>query len=659
MSAIRSLLFPFAKPKKRESVEEDIQIDDSLSSDEIDNVLDTHTLDEIYPFSWEEKTEHIEAGSNYIRVIAITGYPNQRSGNWLNDLKRKRGNITISQHLESADDSRMVHHYNESIKNKQVEMEKSVDPYLKKQLKKQIESANLQLDKYLNAETTYIKQHTYLFLQANSLTELDNLNDSVVRTLTRLRLQQLTPTKAMYHAFWSSLPIEQNLLTDYTSRLSNTEAASSFMPFDDAEILELTPTAQVEGVNRETGSLIAVDYLDRNKTLNQNMTIIGTSGVGKTTYMTQKIMRLFAMGNRIFIIDPENEYSSIVSKLGGQVINLSSNSETKINPFQIFSSDTGSDEVNETIEMIVKNKIQRLKAFFNVLKPDLSKVEKALLDKVIRDTYDAKEIFQYKMIEEVPSEGFPTLSDLYEQLQILRQKDIERFERLQDFFYILESYCSGSNTIFDGHTNVNLNDQLVSFNLKRLQNEHDVQAAAYLNTFSFLWDEVTKNRDEAVYCFIDEFHFLSKNPDSMEFFYSAYKRFRKYNAGAIAGTQQIQDVLDAANDLGAAVIENSFTKVFFGLDNVGVEEVTSRLKENFSKEEKRLLSAKRQGEALFIHGSNRAFMKVQLTQEELRLWDQARYEKEYDLPAVDEPDYTENIRISNAEIEESKEHVMS
>ena len=46
---------------------------------------------------------------------------------------------------------------------------------------------------------------------------------------------------------------------------------------------------------------------------------------------------------------------------------------------------------------------------------------------------------------------------------------------------------------------------------------------------------------------------------------AAFKRFRKYNAGAIAGTQQIVDVLDAADNLGAAIIENSHTKVFFGL----------------------------------------------------------------------------------------------
>ena len=79
-----------------------------------------------------------------------------------------------------------------------------------------------------------------------------------------------------------------------------------------------------------------------------------------------------------------------------------------------------------------------------------------------------------------------------------------------------------------------------------------------------------------MYLFIDEFHFLSKNPDSMRFFYQAYKRFRKYNAGAIAGTQQIIDVLDTDDNLGAAMIETIIQKVFFGLDNKGVEDVVTK-----------------------------------------------------------------------------------
>ncbi|TKV25031.1 conjugal transfer protein, partial [Citrobacter sp. TBCS-11] len=83
----------------------------------------------------------------------------------------------------------------------------------------------------------------------------------------------------------SSLPLQENLLEEYTYKQSNTETASSMFPFDDSEILELSPRSDVEGINKDTDSLIAIDYLNKRTTLNQNMVVIGTSGVGKTTYM--------------------------------------------------------------------------------------------------------------------------------------------------------------------------------------------------------------------------------------------------------------------------------------------------------------------------------------------------------------------------------------
>ena len=48
--------------------------------------------------------------------------------------------------------------------------------------------------------------------------------------------------------------------------------------------------------------------------------------------MKQKILRYIAKGVKVFIIDPEDEYSDIVERYGGEVVHLSSNSSTRINP---------------------------------------------------------------------------------------------------------------------------------------------------------------------------------------------------------------------------------------------------------------------------------------------------------------------------------------
>jgi len=638
--------------KEQEKIKDSLKGDDLVEvneSDEVKNLedflSDDNMIRSVYPFSWEELPDHIESGSNYIRVIAITAYPKTKYGNWLSELKRKKGNITIINHFESNDSELMMNYYNTAIKNKETELLKTYDPLKQKRLQKEIDTANRQLDKYNDNEANYIYQSMYVYLTANSLEELDTLTDSVTNTLRKQQLRTINPIKAQYHAFWSALPLNENLLREYTYQQSNTDVASSIFPFDDSEILNLSPRSDIEGINKDTDSLIAVDYTDKRNILNQNMVVIGTSGVGKTTYMSQKLMKDIAKGTKVFIIDPENEYTDIVNKYGGEVVHLSSNARTKINPLEIFtetvfdddSEDDNSTNVRSAVDMetLVRNKVQRVKSFFEILKPNLTAVEKSILDRVLRDVYRNSGVLKYSTIHEVTHEQWPILADVYEQISNMErsEEDKKRYERIEDFYFILDSYVNGSNTLFNGHTNINIDTDLISFDLQALQNEPESQAGAYLNTFSYLWDEITKNKSEHIKLYVDEFHFLTQNPNASRFFYQAYKRFRKYNAGAIAGTQQIQDVLDgtmeSGRNIGEAIIGNSFTKVFFGLDKNGLDDIQEKLEMNFSEKEMRELSQKKQGQALLINGSKRALMKVELTQEELRNLDINQYAMKY------------------------------
>ncbi|KRM07537.1 trsE protein [Liquorilactobacillus ghanensis DSM 18630] len=639
--------------KKNELDEKNVIGKEALVTDAIDR----DSLHALFPFSWEQYPNYIQSGENFVRIIAIADYPKKVYGNWLSELKRKKGVIDIVQYIDSAANNTMISYYKKTITNKETELLGTFDPYKKKILKKYIDSANMQLDKYLDSSTTFVFQHTLIYLRAETLRELDDLTENVKNTLVKLQMKPLIPTKAMFQAFWSAMPIDENLLGDYTYKESNTEAASSMFPFDDAEILDLKPRSDIEGVNKDTNSLVAIDMLDRNKTLNQNMVVIGTSGVGKTTYMIQKILRYAIQDYQIYIIDPENEYTEVVELLGGAVLHLSSNAKDKINPMQIFSEETvSSDEAVTNLDLLVKDKIQRLKGFFEVIKSDITQEEKAVLDDVLRAAYINSGIMKYQKLSEIHDEQWPTLTNVYDEMTKLKEKDQERYQIIKGLYIILGSYTHGSNTLFDGHTNVNLHNNIVSFDLKPLQSEREVQAGAYLNTFQFLWDEITKERRKRKKLFVDEFHFLTLHKAAATFFHQAYKRFRKYNAGAIAGTQQIQDVIEGTTDtgqnIGEAIIGNSYTKVFFGLDGKGVDDVITKLRMNFSEKEKKLLNRKRQGDALMIYGSQRAFMKVELTEEELRLIDPEAYMKKYNREKAEQPNYSERIKLVPSEIEQ-------
>lgn len=641
---------------KTEKKEEEVIDPRNMDRDNFMDLIDRDSLHSLFPFSWEQYPTYVQSGENFMRVIAIADYPKRVYGNWLSELKRKKGAIDIVQYIDSASNNSMITYYKKTIQNKEAQLLNTFDPYKQKVLKNYIDSANMQLDKYLDNSTTFVYQHMLVYLRANSLTELEDLTDNVKNTLIKLQMKPLVPVKATFQSFWSTMPINENLLGDYTYKESNTEVASSMFPFDDAEITDLKPRSDIEGVNKDTNSIIAIDMLDRNKTLNQNMVVIGTSGVGKTTYMIQKILRYAIQDYQIYIIDPENEYTKIVELLGGAVLHLTSNAKSKINPMQIFSEEIlSADEAVTNLDELVKDKIQRLKGFFEVLKDDMSQVEKAVMDNVVKQAYINSGILKYERLSQIKNDQWPTLTNVYDEMAKLAEKDPDKFERVKDFYYILGSYTHGSNTLFDGYTNVNLNAKIVSFDLKPLQSEQEVQAGAYLTTFQYLWDEITKDRHKRKKLFVDEFHFLTLHKSASTFFHQAYKRFRKYNAGAIAGTQQIQDVIEGTTDsgqnIGEAIIGNSFTKVFFGLDGKGVDDVITKLRMTFSEKEKKLLERRRQGDALMIYGSQRAFMNVELTEEELRLIDPEAYQERYNRETPEQPDYQKRVVLTPSEIE--------
>ncbi|MDN6084896.1 MAG: DUF87 domain-containing protein [Lactococcus plantarum] len=657
MSFGDNLISLFMPPAKGKTEKKEEVIDPrNMDKDNFMDLIDRDSLHSLFPFSWEQYPTYVQSGENFMRVIAIADYPKRVYGNWLSELKRKKGAIDIVQYIDSASNNSMITYYKKTIQNKEAQLLNTFDPYKQKVLKNYIDSANMQLDKYLDNSTTFVYQHMLVYLRANSLTELEDLTDNVKNTLIKLQMKPLVPVKATFQSFWSTMPINENLLGDYTYKESNTEVASSMFPFDDAEITDLKPRSDIEGVNKDTNSLIAVDMLDRNKTLNQNMVVIGTSGVGKTTYMIQKILRYAIQDYQIYIIDPENEYTKIVELLGGAVLHLTSNAKSKINPMQIFSEEIlSADEAVTNLDELVKDKIQRLKGFFEVLKDDMNQVEKAVMDNVVKQAYINSGILKYERLSQIKNDQWPTLTNVYDEMGKLADKDPDKFERVKDFYYILGSYTHGSNTLFDGYTNVNLNAKIVSFDLKPLQSEQEVQAGAYLTTFQYLWDEITKDRHKRKKLFVDEFHFLTLHKAASTFFHQAYKRFRKYNAGAIAGTQQIQDVIEGTTDsgqnIGEAIIGNSFTKVFFGLDGKGVDDVITKLRMTFSEKEKKLLERRRQGDALMIYGSQRAFMNVELTEEELRLIDPEAYQERYNRETPEQPDYQKRVVLTPSEIE--------
>lgn len=633
--------------------------------------LDKTAIESIFPFVIEEERDCIVSGGNYIRVIAITQYPDEaKNNNWLSDLKRMKGNIAIVQHIAPASDTVMIEYYNRAIKNKKAEQIKCFDPKRQHELEKEIQSALHQLELTMDNKSGFVYFYTYILMQATDKKTLDNLEERVMMILAKLKLKGVVPYKCMKEAYLSCFPLQNNQLEEYTYQMSNTDAAASFYLFDDNELCELVPGAVIEGINERTNSYIAVNYNNRAKSLNKNKLIIGTSGIGKTTYTEHDLLDDIAKGVYLYILDPEDEYSALIKRYGGVVVEFGSSGKYIINPLEFFSSvvldddervEDGSMEMSDKVKMsmLIKQKIQRLVGFWKQRKSNISETELAIIDIELTKLFEDKGFYD-KKVDELKHEDFPILEELLAKMKNLKKTDKEKYEIIKDFLIILEADITGSSSIFNGYTNVDLTNRTICFNLKALQTEKKMQGACYYNLFTYLWDEITVNylrakkenwKEYEARLIADEFHFILQNEEACDFFFQAFKRFRKYSAGATIATQQIVDLLRALEtmDIGAAITQNAYTKVFFGMDNKGVEDLIDKLALTFSQKEIALLKGKSQGKAIFIHGNKRVFLENRLPQEELRLFNPAQYKETYRLDPLIQPDYKNKITISLAD----------
>ncbi len=157
--------------------------------------------------------------------------------------------------------------------------------------------------------------------------------------LTRLDFQQ-------EDGLMSSLPLGLNRIK--IERSLTTSALAVFIPFVTQELF-MGEGAMYYGLNALSNNMI---LLDRKQSRCPNGLVFGTPGSGKSMSCKREITYvMLTTKDNVIICDPEDEYSPLVNRLGGQVIRLSPNSRDYVNPLDInlnFQSDIQKNEIPVT-----------------------------------------------------------------------------------------------------------------------------------------------------------------------------------------------------------------------------------------------------------------------------------------------------------------------
>lgn len=317
----------------------------------------------------------------------------------------------------------------------------------------------------------------------------------------------------------ASVPIGINNIQ--IERALTTSSAAIFVPFTTQELFSESKEALYCGLNALSNNMIMVD---RKMLKNPNGLILGTPGSGKSFAAKREIANAFLVtDDDIYVCDPEAEYYSLVSELKGQVVRLSPTSKDYLNPLDInlnYSDEENpislkSDFVLSFCELIIGGK--------NGLEP----IEKTVIDRSVTRIYQ-------KYFENPVPANMPILEDLYNEIKKQPEQEAGRIASA------LELYVKGSLNVFNHHTNVDISNRIVCFDIKELGKQ--LKKLGMLVVQDQIWNRVTINRNEhkstRYYC--DEFHLLLKDEQTAAYSVEIWKRFRKWGGIPTGITQNVK-----------------------------------------------------------------------------------------------------------------------
>lgn len=384
-----------------------------------------------------------------------------------------------------------------------------------------------------------------------------------------------------------------------------------------------------ETINTNEPIIFNQFYKKSSRRVNYNMFTLGSSGKGKSTDVKKAILGNLSENNIVYVIDVQDEYKKLGQLFNAVNIDLGSGYGTIINPLQIRVL-LNNNEEEYSANLIVNKHNEWLEQFFKLVNSDFNQDQLIIIMKAVRDLYEDLGIYDFKSIEEFRSFDYPIISDLIKQLKNFKyyddyEKDWKQnmvkstIDRLEFLFEHNGKY----QFLYNGKTNINLENDFVIFNTQKLfiNGDTDSGKVGLFVLLSYIQNKVYSNyiynKNNNTVIVIDELHMYidHSNMTSLNFVYTMTKTVRKFNAGMILCTQNPSDFLGSSSlsRKAEAVLQNCQYAKFFGLRQQDLEAVVQMYKASggLNSSHTRFLADSEIGTMLFsMHMYNKMKMQV-------------------------------------------------
>ena len=493
------------------------------------------TKDFICPKSFKFNKQDFETGNAYGAVWGLNILAGELSDEILRNFLEMQNLFCVNLHIEPLDQIDALKFVKKKLTNvEQMKIDEQkkasqsgYDPdILPPQIKMYIDdieklladlnSKNERLFHISISIRAYAKSKKDLKLQAEMLKRICQKNNCTMFPYDYRQEQTLVSTLPLCY---NDIPV---------SREMHTSGIAIFVPFTTKELFQ-DGQATYYGVNTLSENMIRAN---RSRLKNPNGLILGTPGSGKSFSVKREILDCFlTTTDDIIVCDPEGEYFPLVQALHGQLIRIASNSEQHINPMDISID----NYLFENPMEIIADKSDFLISLCEIIvggRYGLSSEERSVIDKCVQRIYK-------NFIESEPTtEKMPLLSDLQNELK----KEGEVALRVSNS---LEMFVNGSQNLFNHHTNIDMQNRLICFDIKELGNQ--LKKVGMLIVQDTVWNRVSQNREKKKITryYIDEFHLLLKEEQTAKYSAEIWKRFRKWGGVPTGITQNVKDLLQS------------------------------------------------------------------------------------------------------------------
>jgi len=564
-------------------------------------------------------------GDKYCTILSIISYPKFASPGLLASLTNIPGIKVVIKHIP-IDFAVMRKMLDKEVADLRDRYQREKDGTLQERIRQDYESLEAFMTHLAASNAKVFDFQMHIMITADSQDELENKKLQLKSYMLSLELQGIPLMFEQEKVLKSIIPIFPK--QDIEDRIgtpipSNTIAAMYPFIFDNIKDPGLST---LFGVDFSGGVILFNQFLyqikkEHNRN-NANMLILGTSGSGKSTAAKLLIRSHFRNEYKIVAIDPEGELEEMCKNFGGDFIDLGKGGELgMINPLEVII-DADDEELAQGLGYTVLTRtLSTLKAFMMYYSPGIEEDVLTLFSDVVQDTYKRFNIDFTTDFSKFTSKDYPTFDDVYATIrgrllsmpEKTREKDV--MERLE---LKIRPLTKEHRYYFNGHTTIQNTGNFTVFNIREIMNSDSaIRNALFFNILKYSWS-LCLDRGINTVLYVDEAHVLlgSQNELGAEFLAQIQRRSRKYNTGTIIITQQPTDFA-AENVLmhGKAIFDNASYYLVMGLKKQAVEDLAKLIDLN----ENEMESIKRfsQGQALFVCGSRRMQISVELTPEEL------------------------------------------